>query len=70
MEKRLQKPLYAAFFLSIFFFLFFWFFRLHPLIPFNGDDWTYLAYARLATPIWGDWNPAKVFPEIRQILNL
>ena len=64
MEKRLQKPLYAAFFLSIFFFLFFWFFRLHPLIPFNGDDWTYLAYARLATPIWGDWNPAKVFPEI------
>lgn len=64
MEKRLQKPLYAAFFLLIFLFLFLWFFRIHPLIPFNGDDWTYLSYVRLATPIWGAWNPAKVFPEI------
>lgn len=30
---------------------------------YDADDWTYLAYVRSATPIWGDWNPAKVFPE-------
>lgn len=64
MEKKYQKLPYAAFFLWIFAFLFLWFSRIHPLIPFDGDDWTYLSYVRLATPIWGEWNPAKVFPEV------
>lgn len=64
MEKKAQKLPYGAFFLLIFAFLFLWFTRIHPLIPFDGDDWSYLAYARLATPIWGEWNPSKVFPEV------
>ena len=64
MEKKHQKLPYAAFFLLIFGFLFLWFSQVHPLIPFDGDDWTYLSYVRMATPIWGDWNPAKVFPEV------
>lgn len=64
MEKKVQKLPYAAFFLLIFGFLFLWFAKIHPLIPFDGDDWTYLAYVRLATPIWGEWNPSKVFPEV------
>lgn len=64
MEKKHQKLPCAAFFLLIFGFLFLWFSRIHPLIPFDGDDWTYLSYVRMATPIWGDWNPAKVFPEV------
>lgn len=64
MEKKYQKLPYAAFFLLIFAFLFIWFSRIHPLIPFDCDDWTYLSYVRLATPIWGDWNPAKVLPEV------
>ena len=64
MEKKHRKLPYAAFFLLIFGFLFLWFSRVHPLIPFDGDDWTYLSYVRMATPIWGDWNPAKVFPEV------
>lgn len=64
MENKHQKLPYAAFFMFIFGFLFLWFSRIHPLIPFDGDDWTYLSYARLATPVWGDWNPSKVFPEV------
>lgn len=64
MEKKHQRLPYAAFFLLIFGFLFLWFSQVHPLIPFDGDDWTYLSYVRMATPIWGDWNPAKVFPEV------
>lgn len=64
MEKKVQKLPYAAFFLLIFGFLFLWFAKIHPLIPFDGDDWTYLAYVRVATPIWGEWNPSKVFPEV------
>ena len=64
MEKTRQKLPYAAFFFLIFAFLFVWFSRIHPLIPFDGDDWTYLSYVRMAVPLWGDWNPAKVFPEV------
>lgn len=64
MEKKVQKLPYAAFFLLIFGFLFVWFTTIHPLIPFDGDDWSYLAYVRPATPVWGEWNPAKVFPEV------
>lgn len=64
MENKHRKLPYAAFFIFIFGFLFLWFSRIHPLIPYDGDDWTYLSYSRLATPIWGDWNPAKVFPEV------
>ena len=64
MEKKVQKLPYAAFFLLIFGFLFLWFTNIHPLIPFDADDWSYLAYVRPATPVWGDWNPAKVFPEV------
>lgn len=38
--------------------------RICPLIPFDGDDWNYLSYARVPLPIWHDHNPARVFPEI------
>lgn len=64
MKEHTGRILYGAYFLLIFGFLFLWFFGIHPLIPFDGDDWSYLAYVRPATPVWGDWNPAKVFPEI------
>ena len=64
MEKKRQKLLYSAFFFLIFGFLFIWFSRIHALVPYDGDDWTYLAYVRPATPVWGEWNPAKVFPEV------
>lgn len=36
----------------------------HP-IPINSpDDWNYVSDNRIAIPIWGSWNPAKVLPEV------
>lgn len=64
MVKKRQKLFYAAFFFLIFGFLFIWFSRIHALVPYDADDWTYLPYVRPATPVWGEWNPAKVFPEV------
>ena len=64
MKKRIQPILYPSFFFLIFAFLFLWFSRIHPLIPFDADDWTYLGYIRPAVPIWGAWNPSRVFPEV------
>lgn len=38
--------------------------RLHPLVPFDLDDWQYMSHIRAAYPLWGDWNPTRVFPEV------
>lgn len=63
MKKRKLTGFEMAWYLGVFGFLFVWFTQIHPLVVYDADDWTYLAYVRSATPIWGDWNPAKVFPE-------
>lgn len=44
-------------------FLIFFFAKWCPLVPYDADDWIYLAYDRLPIPIWGDWNPSRVLPE-------
>ena len=64
MNIKTEKRLEALWYLAIFAFFYIWFSKIHPLIVYDLDDWTYLAYVRKATPIWGDWNPAKVFPEV------
>lgn len=38
--------------------------RIHPLYIADTDDWTYIGYWRRAAPVWGDWNPTRVMPEI------
>lgn len=63
MKKRKLTGFELVWYLGVFGFLFVWFTQIHPLVVYDADDWTYLAYVRSATPIWGDWNPAKVFPE-------
>lgn len=35
-----------------------------PIVPFDTDDWCYMGYYRLPIPIWGDWNPSRVLPEV------
>lgn len=64
MNAKKKKCLEALWYFAVFAFFFLWFTRIHPLIIFDGDDWTYIAYTRRAIPIWGAWNPAKVFPEV------
>lgn len=63
MKKRKLTGFELVWYLGVFGFLLVWFTQIHPLVVYDADDWTYLAYVRSATPIWGDWNPAKVFPE-------
>lgn len=49
--------------LGIFTGLLFFFCRCCPLILYDADDWIYIAYKRIPLPIWGGWNPSRVFPE-------
>lgn len=63
MKKGKLTGIEIVWYVAVFGFLMVWFTQIHPLVVYDADDWTYLAYVRSATPIWGDWNPAKVFPE-------
>ena len=63
MEKRVRFYK-ALWYLAAFGFLFIWFSRIHPLVAYDGDDWLYLSYARKAIPLWKDWNPSRVLPEV------
>lgn len=38
--------------------------RIVPIVPFDTDDWYYMGYYRIPLPLWGDWNPSRVLPEI------
>lgn len=64
MDTKKEKFWEALWYAAVFAFFYIWFSRIHPLIVYDCDDWTYIAYVRRATPIWGEWNPAKVFPEV------
>lgn len=64
MSDRKQRVYKTAWYLLIFGIMFLWFARVKPLVPYDGDDWLYLSYARKAVPLWGDWNPARVLPEV------
>ena len=43
--------------------MFLFFSQVHPITPFDGDDWNVISDARPALPKWGGWNPIKVLPE-------
>lgn len=64
MKERKQQIYKTAWYLAVFGILYLWFARVKPLVPYDGDDWLYLSYARKAVPLWGDWNPARVLPEV------
>ena len=44
--------------------LFVFFFVIHPLIIFDGDDWYNIYYARTPFPSLFSWNPTRILPEI------
>ena len=60
MNKKLVEFVVFGIFLAG---LFLFFSYVHPLVPYDGDDWHYLSEFRHAWPEWGSWNPSKVLPE-------
>ena len=56
-----RYDIFFALFVFIFFFIFYS--VIHPLIPIDLDDWSYIIKNRILLPIWGAWNPVKIFPE-------
>lgn len=52
-----------VFFSILFLFFFVFYFQVHPLVPFNTDDWGLMNVSRGFYPQWGIWNPIKVLPE-------
>ena len=64
MNKKTVNWRKICFFSALFLFFYIWFTRVHALVIFDADDWTYLVPDRKAWPIIGEWNPAKVFPEV------
>lgn len=58
-----EKKLWIIFGLIVLVGMYIFFTRVHPLIIYDADDWTYIAYYRAFIPIFGSWNPAKVLPE-------
>lgn len=39
------------------------YYQVHPLVPYDGDEWMDLSHMRIALPIWHEWNPIKILPE-------
>lgn len=52
-----------TFYILLFLLFFVFFSQIHPLVPFNSDDWINMGMARRAYPSFAFWNPTKVFPE-------
>lgn len=50
--------------LSIFFFIIIFFIQVHPIYPYDADDWTYLYRWRDAYPSIYQYNPTRLLPEI------
>lgn len=64
-EQRGWKRIISVVILLATFFLFFGFYlKISPLVPLDTDDWYYMGYFRHPIPLWGNWNPSRVLPEI------
>lgn len=59
-QYRIQDSIFYSF-LLVGFVVFY--FKAHPIIPFDADDWDNLNFFRGAYPSLEKWNPTKVFPE-------
>lgn len=64
MQNTKEKRQLAIFSLLLFVFFTIFFVTMHPMVIFDTDDWDYIYSIRSMIPTWGNWNPAKLFPEI------
>ena len=63
-SKKGQRLVICLLFLAIFAGYCAYFFNFHQLYIYDLDDWSYSSYNRCMWPVFGLWNPTKVFPEI------
>lgn len=63
MKNRKVQFLQLFLFLILFLFSFYFFTEVKPITFFDTDDWDNVALFRLPIPVWGKWNPSKIFPE-------
>lgn len=63
-NKRRERMVYGAFLALVFLYFMVFFTQIHPLIVLDGDDWTYISFARNAVPMGSGWNPTRILPEI------
>ncbi|WP_283576491.1 hypothetical protein [Limosilactobacillus oris] len=60
----MKKRSIVIFQVAIFIFFLIYFTQVSPLLPFNGDDFFFNGSMRVPFPLWGVWNPTRVFPEV------
>ena len=58
-----NKILYRLLLVLSFIAFIFFFGQIHPLVPFDTDDWMNMSIERPLHPSLNWWNPTKVFPE-------
>lgn len=59
-----ENGIYFLFGAFVFLCLFLFFTQINPIVILDGDDWYYISYSRSAIPLFGDWNPCRIFPEV------
>ena len=59
-----QRAVSMALTILTFAFFMVFFTKVHPIALFDTDSWYYAYYHRHAWPIWGFWNPTRIFPEV------
>ena len=62
MKVRISVPNWV-FYTAIFAFFVVFFAHIHPIAPYDGDDWYNIIIERTSYPSLDFWNPTKVFPE-------
>ena len=62
MKARIYLPNWI-FYTAIFVFFVVFFFGVHPIAPYDTDDWLFMGIERPSYPSLYCWNPSKVLPE-------